>query len=214
MGKMNLINLLKSYSIETLSDAMDMLHIDGVITGFMPISKQKKAVGKAYTIKFCRDVPEKCVAADYIDDVGSENVIVIDNNDISECTVWGDILTQKALISKIQGTIIYGAVRDYSFNSKSRYPLFARNIHCKTGKGIVRLEFIQQDIVIQGIKISPDDYIVVENGIVLVIPKGSIGKVLDYAKQIEYCEMMIIKEIKKGNSLKEARQKYNYNEFK
>lgn len=210
-----MIKELKKYSIETLSDAMDTLKIKGVIKDFKTISKANKAVGKAFTVKFCKDIDrQKCIAANYIDDVKPENIIIIDNDDISECTVWGNILTQTAMKKKIQGTIINGASRDFSFNRGTKYPLFSRNINCKTGKGIVRLEYVQKEITIQGIKIRPNDYIFVENGIVLVIPNEMIESVINVAKEIKYCEKMIVREVKKGKSLKESREKYNYNKFK
>ncbi len=210
-----MIKELQKYSIETLSDAMDTLKIKGVIKDFKTIGKVNKAVGKAFTVKFCKDIDsQKCIAANYIDNVKSENIIIIDNDDISECTVWGNILTQTAIKKKIQGTIINGASRDFSFNRKTKYPLFSRSINCKTGKGIVRLEYVQKEITIQGIKIRPNDYICVENGIALIIPNEMIESVINVAKEIEYCEKMIIREVKKGKSLKEAREKYNYNKFK
>lgn len=210
-----MIKELKKFSIETLSDAMDTLKIKGVIKDFKTISKSSKAVGRAFTVKFCRDNDtSKCIAANYIDEVNSDNIIVIDNDDISECTVWGNILTQTAIKRKVKGTIINGASRDYSFNKRTKYPLFSRSINCKTGKGVVKLEYIQKDIYIQGIKISPNDYIFVENGIILVIPSEKIEMIIRIAREIEYCEKMIVKEIKKGESLKEAREKYNYNKFK
>ena len=73
---------------------------------------------------------------------------------------------------------------------------------------------MQKEITIQGIKIRPNDYICVENGIALIIPNEMIESVINVAKEIEYCEKMIIREVKKGKSLKEAREKYNYNKFK
>ena len=147
-----MIKELQKYSIETLSDAMDTLKIKGVIKDFKTIGKVNKAVGKAFTVKFCKDIDsQKCIAANYIDNVKSENIIIIDNDDISECTVWGNILTQTAIKKKIQGTIINGASRDFSFNRKTKYPLFSRSINCKTGKGIVRLEYVQKEITIQSL---------------------------------------------------------------
>ena len=81
---------------------------------------------------YCRPIGEKYQIESFSktqafhENVKSENIIIIDNNDISECTVWGNILTTTAMKKKIQGTVINGASRDFSFNSKTKYPLFSK----------------------------------------------------------------------------------------
>lgn len=206
---------LKKYSIEALSDAMDYLKINGCIRGFSPISSKKHIVGKAFTVKFCKNSnPEVCIAGDYIDEVDSNYIIVIDNNGLDYCTVWGNILTQMAIIKKIRGTVINGACRDQYAVKKMKYPLFSKFINCKTGKGIVKLESIKKDITIDGVNIAYGDYIKIVDGVLIVIPKEKIIDVLNIAKEVEKTEKKILSAILTGMSLKEARNKFNYNKYK
>lgn len=211
---MDTIELLEHLSIEAISDAMDCLNIKGLIDGMTPISKTRKVVGIAYTVQFCEAYPKgECMAADYIDNVPKESVICIDNNDSPFCSVWGRILTQTAQLKHIKGTIIYGACRDIDYNSSCSYPIFAKHITCKTGKGVVKLKDIQCPLEIQGVIVSPGDYVVADNYSVIIIPKRICKKVIQKALEIEKVEGDIISAVKHGSTLMEARKKYNYNKY-
>lgn len=212
---MKKIEILKKLAIESISDAMDFYYLEGRIIQLNPISKFTKAIGKAYTVKFCSSSDkEECVAADYIDDVPQNSMIVIDNNDISSCSVWGEILTMAAIQRQINGVLIYGACRDFSFNKQSSLPIFSRHVTCKTGKGVVKLESVQMPVVIQGVIINPDDYVVAENNTAIVIPNGHCDAIIKTAQKIEEMEGNIVNAIKNGVPLKEARSQFKYNLYK
>lgn len=212
---MKYLKKLKKYSPESLSDAMDYLKIKGCVRGFLPISSRKHIVGKAFTVKFSKNSnPEACTAGDYIDEVMPGHIIVIDNDGIDYCTVWGNILTQMAIIKNITGTVINGACRDQRAIKKLKYPLFSKFINCKTGKGIVKLESIKENITIDGVKIAHGDYIKVIDGILIVIPKEKVDDVLEIADKVNKMEQKILIAIGNGISLKDARHKFNYNKYK
>lgn len=212
---MKYLKKLKKYSPESLSDAMDYLKIKGCVRGFLPISSRKHIVGKAFTVKFSQNSnPEACTAGDYIDEVMPGHIIVIDNDGIDYCTVWGNILTQMAIIKNITGTVINGACRDQRAIKKLKYPLFSKFINCKTGKGIVKLESIKENITIDGVKIAHGDYIKVIDGILIVIPKEKVDDVLEIADKVNKMEQKILIAIGNGISLKDARHKFNYNKYK
>jgi regulator of RNase E activity RraA len=50
--------------------------------------------------------------------------VVIDNGGRTDCTVWGDILTQYAGQRKVAGTVIGGVCRDVNRALADEYPLF------------------------------------------------------------------------------------------
>lgn len=213
---MELCQELKKFQIESLSDAMDTLGLKGVLYQMNGISKNRHAVGIAYTVEFCKDYEkEKCVAADYIDEVKENQIIVIQNNGEINCSVWGNILTHMAVMKQIQGTIINGACRDVACIKEKQYPLFAKGTTCKTGKGIVKLKSVGEKLQIDGVTIQPGDYIVAQESSVLVIPKEKVGQVIQTALEIEQMEDKILKAITKDKiPLKEAREKYHYNRYK
>ena len=88
------------------------------------------------------DVTEKTIKLNRIDEVEENSIIVIDNHNIDYCTVWGNILSRMAQIKNINGTIINGAMRDFKKSKEMNYPVYAKHINCKTGKGVVKLKSV------------------------------------------------------------------------
>ena len=212
---MNIIDRIKEYDIECLSDSLNCIGLNNSISKFKYTVSDKMTVGYAYPISFelCDD-KEKCIAADYIDDVEEQSIIVIDNNNIDYCTVWGNILTEVSIIKKINGTIINGAARDITRIKELEYPLYCKHIHCKTGKGIVRLKTICEPVTIDNTTIKKNDIVVAYNSLVLIIPNEKIEEVLEIADKLSKAEDNIINAIKNGYKLKDARSMYKYNDFK
>lgn len=212
---MDLIEELKKFDIENISDALNCLNIYSNINNFYYTVEDEMIIGPAYTVEFTTDNDKNnCIAANYIDNVPSNSVIVIDNHNIDYCTVWGNILSTMAQIKDIKGTIINGAMRDYKKSKEYKYPVYSKSINCKTGKGIVKLKSIGDPIVIDNITINPGDYIVAQNSIVLVIPNDKLEDVIRISKEIESAERKILDAIKKGTSLEKARMMYKYDSFK
>jgi len=208
---MDVIKKLKKLEISAVSDALDQFGIKGGCT-LIPRSKANKIVGRAFTVKF-KKVKGGVIAkaADYIDEVKEGEVVVLDNNGDETCTVWGDILTEAAIMKKIAGTIIFGACRDLTKISHSTYPIFSKSVFMKTGKNRVALDFIQKEILIGNVIVRPGDYIMGDDSGVIVAPAEIIEKIIDKAEEITKKEDSIIKAIKKGVKLKEARAMYGYN---
>lgn len=66
------------------------------------------------------------MGSDFIDDVAEGDVVVIDNDGRTDCTVWGDIMTQYAGSQRIAATVIDGVCRDVSKALDDGYPLFTK----------------------------------------------------------------------------------------
>ena len=75
----------------TLSDAMDKLGIEGVCRGIKPRDQQMRMAGRAFTLLYGPvDPVNPGTVGDYIDDLGPDTVVVLDNGGREDCTVWGD----------------------------------------------------------------------------------------------------------------------------
>jgi len=208
---MDIIKKLKKLDISAISDALDQYGVNGGCH-LIPRSKNRKIVGRAFTVKFKKADPGTFAkAADYIEKVKRGEVIVIDNNGDSSCTVWGEILTETAIFKKISGTVIYGACRDSSKILDSKYPVFSKDIFMKTGKNRVALECVQKPVYLAEVLVNPGDYIKGDESGIVVIPNGIIKQVIVKAEDITMNEKLILKDVKKGIPLNRAREKYNYN---
>lgn len=210
-----LIQKLHSLSTTELSDALDACRVEGALFNIKPLSSGMKIIGPAYTIKYADNEEQTTTfknAANYIDEIPAQSVIVIDNNGRIDCTVWGDILTQVAIRNNIAGTIVYGAVRDVASIRTSQYPVFSSAVYMRSGKNRVHLVGEQQPLLINGITIRPRDIICADDNGVLVLPQHLLTDLINKAEHIKLTEHQIKEAIKLGTPLEQARTKYRYDQ--
>lgn len=205
--------LMKSLNTAELSDALDAHGVEGALLHLKPLTNGSQLYGPAYTVRYesYEEKPSNFKpAGDYIDNVPPGSVIVIDNQGIEDCTVWGGILTQVALIKRIAGTVVHGAVRDVALIRALHYPVFSQSIYMRSGKNRVYKAEEQCSISINGVVINPGDMIVADDNGVLAIPSHLLDEVIDKAHIIKLVEDDIIKCVQAGMSLAEARKKHGY----
>jgi 4-hydroxy-4-methyl-2-oxoglutarate aldolase len=96
-----------------ISDALDSLGLAGQCLGILPLDRQIRLVGRAFTVRYrAAGTVTQGTVGDYIDDVKAGEVCVLDNGGRLDCTVWGDILTMAAHKRAVAGTVINGVCRD------------------------------------------------------------------------------------------------------
>jgi 4-hydroxy-4-methyl-2-oxoglutarate aldolase len=152
----------------------------------------------------------KGTVGDYIDSVQGGDVIVLDNNGRTDCTVWGDILTVLAKMKRIGGTVIDGVCRDVPNILKEKYPIFTRGRFMMTGKDRVMVDAVNVTVSIGKRQVKPGDILVGDDSGVVVVPKERAEEVLTLAREIEEAENSIEEALRQGLSIKEAREKYRY----
>lgn len=170
-------------------------------------------VGTAYTIRYVPVGAVRGTVGDYIDDVLPGDVIVLDNNGRTDCTVWGDILTVTAKMKGISGTVIDGVCRDVPTILEEKYPIFSRGRFMMTGKDRVMVDAVQVMVSLGKVQVKPGDILVGDDSGVVVVPQEMAEKVLEAAQAIEEAEGSIVEAIRGGMSLKEARQKFSYHKL-
>lgn len=206
---------LQAFSTAEISDALDACGVEGALLGIRPLSPGMKLVGPAYTIKYMPNEIKSSTfknAANYIDSVPEHSVIVIDNNGRTDCTTWGDILTQVALRNNIAGTVIYGAVRDVESILAAKYPLYCTAIYMRSGKNRIHKAGEQCPLNINGVLINPGDIIFADDNGVLAIPIHLLGDIITKASTIRLTENKIKSAIKSGATLEQARKDYHYDQ--
>lgn len=213
---MKLFNELKNLDSSEISDALDACGIEGALLNIKPLGHGIKLVGPAYTVQYhpYKEKPKEFKgASDYIDNVPANHVIVLDNQNREDCTCWGNILTQFALIKNIAGTVINGAVRDINFIKNVNYPVFCRNVYMRSAKNRAYKVAEQTTIKIQNVLVNPGDIIFGDDQGVLVIPQSCIDRVIEKAKNIRITEKKIIHAITQEKMrLCDARQQLRYDQ--
>ena len=213
LSQSEIIEALKKLSTPCVSDALDRLRIRGGCHGLVPIVTGTRMVGPAFTVKYVPVGETKGTVGDYIDDVSAGEVVVLDNNGRTDCTVWGDILTFLADRKGVAGTVIDGVCRDIDGIRELRYPMFSRGHFMVTGKDRVMVQSVGEIVTVSGIQVRRGDLMMGDETGVLAIPHERADEVLSVAVEIEEAEQRILDALKSGSSIREARRAFRYNEL-
>ena len=209
-----LVALFAGLDTPGVSDAMDKLGLHGQALGIMPLADYTKVVvGPAFTVKYVPASVPPGTVGDFIDDVAEGDVIVIDNDGRTDCTVWGDIMTQYAGLRGIAGTVIDGVCRDVSKALGDNYPMFSAGRFMRTGKDRVQVESVNTAVAIGTVRVAARDIVVADANGVVVVPRGLAREVAVTARKIEEVESRIREQISQGKSLGEARAALGYHKL-
>jgi regulator of RNase E activity RraA len=193
-----------------VSDALDKLGLPGQVDGLRPMLNGASICGQAVTLLYLPVGPAGGTVGDFLHLAEAGDVICIDNRGRLDCTVWGNILTESAKAKGIAGTVIEGVNRDVGESREYGYPIWSRANHSRTGKDRVALEAVNVPIVLGHIRVDPGDVICADDSCVVVVPAGRAADVLGVAEAIEAKEEAILKDIRAGVDLAEARRRHGY----
>ncbi|MGP8473873.1 RraA family protein [Burkholderia sp. PR2] len=209
-----LVSLFDGLDTAAVSDAMDKLGLSGQCLGIAPLDNYSKAiVGPAFTVKYAPASTPPGTVGDFIDDVAQGDVVVIDNDGRTDCTVWGDIMTQYAGIREIAGTVIDGVCRDVSRALADGYPLFTRGRFMRTGKDRVQVEATNGPVSVGTARVETRDIVVADANGVVVVPRSHAHDVAAAARRIEAIEAEIREHIANGKTLSEVRAMLGYHDL-
>jgi regulator of RNase E activity RraA len=190
---------------------MDKLGIAGQCLGIAPLDNYRGiVVGPAFTVQYVPASTPPGSVGDFIEDVLPGDVVVIANAGRSDCTVWGDIMTQYAGSRSIAATVIDGVCRDVSKALGDGYPLFTKGRYMRTGKDRVEVLAVNQPVAISGARVCARDIVVADANGVLVVPRARAEEVARTARQIEAVEARIRAQIEAGRTLRQARESLGY----
>lgn len=209
-GADELIRTLSTLSTPTVSDALDRLGIPGQAFGIRAMDETLSMCGRAYTLRYQPVGPDGGTVGDYIDDVPSGSVLVLDNAGRLDATVWGDILTLMASRRAVAGTVIDGVCRDTARAREIGYPIYARGHWMRTGKDRVAMVAAEVPVTIGGVLVSPGDPVLGDADGIVVLPRSREREILDAALAIEKAEEAIRSSVLGGSRLDEARRQRGY----
>jgi 4-hydroxy-4-methyl-2-oxoglutarate aldolase len=205
-------NIQRASKLDTtsLSDALDRLGIAGQCLGIKPLDHSFRLTGRAFTILYGPSATPSGTVGDYIDDLEPDTVVVLDNGGRENATVWGDILTTVAHARGVAGTVIDGACRDTHLSLSLGYPIFSRSYSMRTGKDRVQVEATNCTVNIGEARVDAGDILRGDSDGVIVIPKKHEDDVLRVAEEIDSVEGQILKAVRGGSRLVEARKQFGY----
>ena len=211
MNDQQLVALFAGLDTPGVSDAMDKLGIAGQCLGIAPLDNYRgTVVGPAFTVQYMPASMPPGSVGDFIEDVLPGDVVVLANAGRTDCTVWGDIMTQYAGSRGIAATVIDGVCRDVSKALGDGYPMFSKGRYMRTGKDRVQVASVNQPVAISGARVCARDIVVADANGVLVVPRARAEEVARTARQIEEVESQIRAQLEAGKTLKQAREALGY----
>lgn len=206
-----LVALFEGLDTPGVSDALDKLGLPGQCLGLAPLDNYSKViVGPAFTVQYVSASVPPGTVGDFIEDVLPGDVVVIDNGGRTDCTVWGDIMTQYAGSRQIAATVIDGVCRDVNKALGDGYPVFSKGRFMRTGKDRVQVQSVNQPVSVGTARVCARDIVVADANGVVIVPRARAAEVAACARQIESVEADIRALIAQGKTLKEARTALGY----
>ena len=207
----SLVALFEGLDTPGISDALDKLGLPGQCLGVAPLDNYNQViVGPAFTVQYVSASTPPGTVGDFIEDVAAGDVVVIDNGGRTDCTVWGDIMTQYAGSRQIAATVIDGVCRDVNKALGDGYPIFSKGRFMRTGKDRVQVQSVNQPVSIGTARVCARDIVVADANGVVVVPRDRAAEVAACARQIESVEADIRALIAQGKTLKQARAALGY----
>ncbi|MGB9175904.1 MAG: bifunctional hexulose-6-phosphate synthase/ribonuclease regulator, partial [Methanoregula sp.] len=135
-----------------------------------------------------------------IDIAKKNDVIVINNDGVTDVAPWGELATRSCKTKGIAGVVIDGAVRDVDDIRDLKFPLFAKGIVPNAGepKGFGE---INAEIRCAGQYVRPGDWIIGDESGVVVVPQERAYEIARRALEVKKNEERIREEIRRGSTL-------------
>nr|WP_315255315.1 hypothetical protein [uncultured Flavobacterium sp.] len=205
----NLSHLLTS---PILSDIFDDLNINNQIISHFKLNLEgKKILGRAKTLKIKRK--EESDTNSIYDALLTyqtivPNDIILVENEAPEYAYFGELNTTLAIRAGAIGAIIGGNTRDNSEVKKLQFPVFSKGFNCQDIKHKGTVAHYNKMIVIEGVKIFPNDLIFADGEGIVVIPQKHENEVLELAKEVLKKENSIVNEVAEGIDVNEIRNRH------
>lgn len=196
-----------------ISDILNDLGIkDKVLKNFKLNLKNKKLFGRVRPIQ----IREKKENEDFKDiykclnsyETISYNDIIFVNNLLDKKAYFGDLNASIAISKGCQGTIINGYTRDINRLESLDYTVLYKNNTCDDVKYTGVLDFFDEPIIVDNIKIYVNDLIFADIDGIVVIPRYIEKKVIELCKKIITNENNISNSILLGTNIKDILNKF------
>ena len=143
-----------------------------------------------------------------IDDLGLDDVVVMNCGATRRYAAWGELLTTAARARGAVGIVIDGQSRDVRQIREMGYPLFTRSIGMLDAAG--RGEMVARDVPIEcgGQAVRPGDLIFGDIDGVLVIPAEAAAEAVRLAQEKSAGEDKVREALAKGELLSDVFARY------
>jgi regulator of RNase E activity RraA len=190
----------------TISDALASVGVGrSALDGINTLDLEAKIVGPAFTVTCEQPAVSTRDRIDYMEQIPSGSVVVIDNGGRIDSSVWGGQRTVAARYRGAEGTVAYGAYRDIPEHIAMDYPVFACARTIVASQGYSNPVATGETLDIGGVAVATGDLIVGDGSGVVVIPAEHIEQILVLSEAATSKEQWIIDQVEGGRDYFEAR---------
>lgn len=213
IDKANLTRRLKTLATSTLANALDRTGCMGcTMVNLKPVAPGMRFVGPAVTVReesgpFGTFRSEDFRVGAMIDAASSGDVIVVAADGVPYST-WGGMASLAASVKGIAGIAIDGGARDADETVAAGFSVFARHLIPTTGRCRLNIAEFGSTIVVDGVTVSPGDWIVADDTGILAIPAGSVEKVIELAEAFTIEDEKAAAAIREGMRFSDAMKKF------
>lgn len=184
-----------------LSDALDRLGLDGVVTGIAPLTPPTRIAGPAVTVRLVpADGPRAThhLATAAIDAARPGDVIVVASDGAADVATWGGNLHLAAGEREVAGVVLDGGTRDADEIRDLAPPLFARTTTPRSARGRLREDGWNVPVRLGDVVVGPGDLVFADGTGVVVAPADRLADILDLVDEIVAGEQVLARRIREG----------------
>lgn len=190
------------FSSATLYDSARRLGLSIGLRGLSPLSKGRRLVAPAYTLRFVR--PERASAAklNFYDVIaaGPKGSVLIAEVGLDDW-VCGSNTTRFAELSGLAGMVLDACVRDAAVIRDREFPVFGRGAAVTTYADTLVMSCVDEPICCAGVDVATGDLIVGDEDGVVCVPASRLKDVLFQAAEIAGLDATLEGDIEAGKPL-------------
>lgn len=214
MLETDLLLRCRAIGTSTWSDALDACGIDGVVSGLPQRSGAGRFAAFAVTARETAGgrgaFPRTAFGiGPIIAAVGPGQVLLIDLGG-AEISTFGGLAAFATLQRGAAAVVIDGACRDLDEIRHHGLWLASRFVTPMTGKTRLRLDGINEPVMIGGIPARAGDLVVGDDTGIVIVPRDDLERVLEEAEKMVAIDLKMEKAIEGGASFQEAAAQANY----
>ncbi|MCP3942062.1 MAG: cytidyltransferase [Desulfobacteraceae bacterium] len=185
-----------------LSDLMDDMGLDGVVTSYQSNLSKTKIFGRAKTLRLRKIKDGESHEGIYnalktYKTIIPGDVIVVEN-EISECAYFGELNANLAIRAGASGAVIGGVTRDSTAVSQLDFPVFSKGNVCRDVRKRAVMDHYNQEINFEGVQVAPGDLVFGDEDGLVFIPKKHEKELIKRVFNIFSKEKNILVDIANG----------------
>ena len=210
----NPLAVLETLYTAVVADVLDSLgHRNQVLsTNIRAMTPARQVAGRVFTAK--AEAVDTIPAEPYklemaaIDAMSAGDVLVVDAGHNRWSAFWGELLSTACQAKGVRGAVMSTCTRDLWALEKMNFPVFAIGRTPADSKGRIDVIAIGEPITIDGVAITPGDYLLGDPDGVVVIPAEALDETLRLAQEKVSGENTVRDDLANGMPVTEAFAKH------